>query len=154
LITHRHPDFPNVLGPVWAPNTHETQRWCLLLASAGMTADPTRLAIEPPPEPHGGHIMMHPGVRAPTRQWPIGRFAAVAAYLREAGHRVVLTGTAAEVPHVREVAERAGLRKPHLRVTFRCVSWPPRSPVRRCWSAATISTLRIPGLMGANLYVS
>ncbi|MFI9503949.1 glycosyltransferase family 9 protein [Nocardia sp. NPDC052566] len=111
LITHRHPEFPLIHGPVWPHEVHETRRWCALLESAGIPADPTRVDIAAPPEAAGErtHVVIHPGAGAPARQWPPERFAAVAAALWESGRPVVVTGTATELPLAREVAERAGL---------------------------------------------
>ncbi|MET7771927.1 glycosyltransferase family 9 protein [Nocardia sp. NPDC005366] len=110
LISYRNPDYPQVRGPLWASHIHETARWCRLLESAGIPADPTDLALAAPEESLGArtHVVIHPGA-SPARRWPAERFALVAAHLHTAGYRVVITGTAAEAPLARYVAEHAGL---------------------------------------------
>ena len=56
-------------------------------------------AEHPPP-----YACLHPGASRPANRWPAARFAAVGARLAAAGHRVVLTGTAAEASLAAEVA--------------------------------------------------
>ncbi|MGK8488693.1 glycosyltransferase family 9 protein [Nocardia asiatica] len=109
-ITHRHKDFPQLPGPLPEPGLHETARWCRLLEWAGITADPARLDITPPPECTGERrcIVVYPG-GAPARRWPPDRFASVAAGLRDWGCPVRVVGSAVDRPLAREVAERAGL---------------------------------------------
>ncbi|WP_280490882.1 glycosyltransferase family 9 protein [Nocardia asiatica] len=109
-ITYRHKEFPQLPGPLPEPGLHETARWCRLLEWAGITADPTRLDITPPPECTGERrcIVVYPG-GAPARRWPADRFASVAAGLRDWGCPVRVVGSAADRPLAREVAERAGL---------------------------------------------
>ncbi|MFF5990578.1 glycosyltransferase family 9 protein [Prauserella flavalba] len=109
LLTHRHPDLPEVRGPAWREDVHEVRRWCDLLGSAGIPADPDDLALPAPkgPNPAPGAVVLHPGAAFPSRRWPAHRFAAVARAL--AGHRVVVTGGAGEEGLAREVAEAAGL---------------------------------------------
>jgi ADP-heptose:LPS heptosyltransferase len=115
LIAFAHPDIPETAGhPQWAAAEHEVQRWCRLLAESGVPADPARLDIEPPPEAVGGPgserpTVIHPGAQFEARRWPADRFAAVARYEAEAGHPVVVTGTAAERPLAEAVAAGAGL---------------------------------------------
>lgn len=111
LLTHRHPDRPGADGPAWDPERHEVRRWCALLAHGGIPCDPDRLDLAPPPEPSPapGCVIVHPGGSSGARRWPAERFAAVAAGLRAGGHRVVVTGSAAERPLARAVAAAAGL---------------------------------------------
>ncbi|WP_231995455.1 glycosyltransferase family 9 protein [Mycobacterium sp. 1274756.6] len=111
VITHRHPDFPQLGGPAWRDEQHEVDRWCGLLGAAGITADPQDLALDRPAghPRHDGVIVIHPGAAAPSRRWPADRFAAVAAELAAAGHRVVVTGSRAERPLAEHVAAQAGL---------------------------------------------
>ncbi|MEU8895545.1 glycosyltransferase family 9 protein [Nocardia sp. NPDC048505] len=111
LISFRHPDFPLVRGPAWPEDLPETARWCRLLESAGIPADPARIELDPPPETSGQrtHVLIHPGANAPARQWPAERFATVASRLHAAGHAILVTGTASELPLARYVAEHAGL---------------------------------------------
>jgi ADP-heptose:LPS heptosyltransferase len=61
------------------------------------------------PSPAPGAVVVHPGASSGSRRWPVGRFAAVAAELRRAGHPVVVTGGAAEREVATAVAVRAGL---------------------------------------------
>lgn len=96
-------------GPVWTADEHEVSRWCRMLAWYGVPTDPTDLAIRRPPPRSAGVTVVHPGAKAPERRWPPARFAAVAAALRERGHRVVVTGSRAETSSAIEVATLAGL---------------------------------------------
>ncbi|MEU7633058.1 glycosyltransferase family 9 protein [Nocardia sp. NPDC049220] len=111
LITYRHADFPLVPGPPWPTDVHETSRWCMLLESAGIPADPTRLDLDPPPGTSStrAHIVVHPGGSSPARQWPATRFATVIANLREWGYPIMVTGSANDAALAQFVAERAGL---------------------------------------------
>ncbi|GGL03701.1 glycosyl transferase [Sphaerisporangium melleum] len=54
-------------------------------------------------------VVVHPGAGARARRWPPERFAEVAATLEQAGHRVVVTGNAAERPLASRVGVLAGL---------------------------------------------
>lgn len=100
-----------VAGPRWRAGEHEVARWCRLLAESGVPADPTDLALPVPPEPSPapGAVVVHPGAAAPARRWPAGRYAAVAAELAAAGHRVVVTGGVAERALAARVTLAAGL---------------------------------------------
>ncbi|WP_035696380.1 glycosyltransferase family 9 protein [Glycomyces tenuis] len=111
LISHRNPAVPNVPGAPWRPELHEVDRWCRLLEEYGIPADPTDLALPPPPGPvpHRGAVVVHPGAAAPARRWPAERFALVARHLRDDGHDVVITGGPAETGLARSVAEAAGV---------------------------------------------
>jgi ADP-heptose:LPS heptosyltransferase len=103
---------PQAAGPWWAEAEHEVDRWCRLLEWHGVPADRRALRLDRPqvPPPVRGAVVVHAGAASPARRWPAERFAAVARELRQAGHRVVLTGTAAERPAARRVARAAGLR--------------------------------------------
>ncbi len=111
LWAYAHPELPEVAGPAWRDGEHEVARWCRLLAAYGVAADPADLDLPAPPDPGPapGAVVLHPGAAAGSRRWPAGRFAAVAAGLRRAGHPVVVTGSAAERPLATAVAVRAGL---------------------------------------------
>lgn len=112
LITHRNADHPAVSGPPWQAGMHEVDRWCALLRdSAEIACDPTDLRIPRPVGPPRRHdvVVVHPGAASAARRWPADRFAAVATALQRDGHRVVVTGSKAEVPLAHEVAGRAGL---------------------------------------------
>jgi ADP-heptose:LPS heptosyltransferase len=104
-------------GPQWRTGEHEVERWCRLLAESGVAADPARLDL---PAPAGtgatgaaalapGATVVHPGAAGAARRWPADRWASVARAERDAGRRVVVTGSAAERPLAEEVARGAGL---------------------------------------------
>ncbi|PRX48597.1 ADP-heptose:LPS heptosyltransferase [Prauserella shujinwangii] len=111
LITHWHPDVPEVAGPPWRAEQHEVVRWCRLLEWHGIPADPRDLSLPPPPAPSPapGAVVVHPGAAYPARRWPAERFAAVARELAAAGHDVVVTGGAGERALAARVAALAGL---------------------------------------------
>ena len=102
--------FETATGPSWTDDEHEVFRWCRLLDHYGVPASPDDLALAVParPVPHGVTII-HPGAKSPSRRWPPDRFAAVARHLTAVGHRVVVTGSAAEHPLAVRVAAAAGL---------------------------------------------
>ncbi|MGW2337112.1 glycosyltransferase family 9 protein [Streptomyces sp. NPDC001685] len=97
--------------PVWRADEHERQRWCRFLVAHGIPADPDDLRLPLPgtPSPVPGVVVVHPGAESVARRWPAGRYAAVVAHLRAAGHHVVLTGGPGEDALVAEVADRAGV---------------------------------------------
>lgn len=114
LLSHRHRERPDVPGPDWLSEQHEVWRWCRLLTSAGIDADPRDLRLSVPDRSDlvgamGGAVVVHPGAAAESRRWPADRYAAVVAQLRSAGHRVVLTGGPSEAVLTAEVIDRAGL---------------------------------------------
>ena len=98
------------IGPQWTDEEHEVHRWCRLLRHYGVDTDETDLALAVP-EVAGpaGVTIIHPGAKSPSRRWPPDRYAAVARELRSAGHRVVITGSAAERELTVRVAAEAGL---------------------------------------------
>src|SRR5581483_7691934 len=97
--------------PCWRPGEHEVARWCRMLASYGIPADPAALRLAPPEmtSPAPGAVVVHAGAAHPARYWPVERWSMVAAALAARGHRVVLTGTRAERHRVAAVAAGAGL---------------------------------------------
>ncbi|MFL6125930.1 glycosyltransferase family 9 protein [Actinophytocola sp.] len=99
-------------GPAWVDDEHERERWCRLLAHAGIPADPTDLLFDRPttPSPAPGAVVVHPGAAYGSKRWPPERFARVVNALVRAGREVVITGSAAEAPLAREVADRSGTR--------------------------------------------
>ncbi|MGI8331166.1 glycosyltransferase family 9 protein [Actinomadura scrupuli] len=111
LLMYASAADPGVTGPWWDDGEHEVGRWCRLLEWWGLPADRTALRLDPPalPPPVAGAVVVHPGAASRGRRWPPDRFAAVARALAGGGHRVVVTGTAAERALAREVASRAGL---------------------------------------------
>jgi len=62
----------------------------------------------------GRTVLMHVGARLPSRRWPTGRFAAVAAGLAGLGWQVALTGTDDEATLVAEVWRGCGMRAANL----------------------------------------
>jgi ADP-heptose:LPS heptosyltransferase/uncharacterized protein YjbJ (UPF0337 family) len=97
-------------GPEWRACEHEVERWCRLLVESGIPADPGRLELSAPPgSPAPGATVIHPGAASRARRWPAERWAAVARAERDAGRRVVVTGSADERPLAQKVARGAGL---------------------------------------------
>jgi ADP-heptose:LPS heptosyltransferase len=97
-------------GPEWRAGEHEVARWCRLLEESGIPADPSRLDLPAPgPSPAPGATVVHPGAGSPARRWPAERWAAVARAEREAGRRVVVTGSRSERLLAETVAGAAGL---------------------------------------------
>ena len=99
-------------GPVWRADEHEVRRWCRLVAeSLRLPADPAdlRLAVPATEPPAAGAVVVHPGAAFGARRWPPDRFAAVARWARDRGHRVVLTGGPAEADLADAVRRAAGL---------------------------------------------
>lgn len=98
-------------GPQWIQDEHEVVRWCRMLSWYGLPADPSDLLLPPPPpRPDlAGVVVLHPGASSADRHWPVDRYAAVTRALRAGGYRVVVTGSAAELPLAGAVARGAGL---------------------------------------------
>ncbi|WP_067489022.1 glycosyltransferase family 9 protein [Nocardia ignorata] len=111
MLTHRHPDFPELPGPRWSAELHEVQRWCRLLAYARIDTDPRALALPKPDiaAAESNVIVIHPGAASNARRWPAEHFATVARKLSADGHRVVVTGSAVEFSLATAVARDAGL---------------------------------------------
>ncbi|MFI1991727.1 glycosyltransferase family 9 protein [Actinoplanes sp. NPDC020271] len=95
-------------GPDWVVEEHEVPRWCRMLGYYGIVADPADLRLAAPDGPKGLTIV-HPGAKSASRRWPVSRYAAVARRLRDAGHTVVVTGSASEREVAGRVAAEAGL---------------------------------------------
>ncbi|HEY8453673.1 MAG TPA: glycosyltransferase family 9 protein [Natronosporangium sp.] len=98
-------------GPRWRSDEHEVHRWCRLLHWYGVPADRHDLALRVPAggPSHPGATVVHPGAKTPDRRWPTRRWSQVAAALAAGGHRVVVTGSAAERDLAGRVAAGAGL---------------------------------------------
>ncbi|MBY8874779.1 glycosyltransferase family 9 protein [Micromonospora sp. PLK6-60] len=111
LLAFTNPDADHHDGPPWWAHEHEVDRWCRLLGWYGIPADRTNLALRRPAVAGGatGVTVVHPGAKAAQRRWPVDRFAALARALTDRGHRVVVTGSAAEAPLAGAVARAAGL---------------------------------------------
>jgi ADP-heptose:LPS heptosyltransferase len=69
-----------------------------------------RLGLRP-----GGYAVLHPGASAPTRRWPVERFAAVGDALADDGLRIVVTGVPGERATVSALLH--ALRRPALDLT-------------------------------------
>lgn len=98
LIAFDSPEVGHV-GPAWDESEHEVLRWCRLVRSVGGRCGPEDLRLGPADgESADGHaeVLVHPGAAAPARRWPATRWAAVVVALVARGHRVALTGSAAE----------------------------------------------------------
>lgn len=111
MLAYACPAAGHLDGPPWQEGEHEVRRWCRLLRWYGIPADPTDLGLrrpDPARVPTGATIV-HPGGKDTRRRWSPVRFAAVAKRLAQCGHRVVVTGSAAERRLAWQVVARAGL---------------------------------------------
>ncbi|MDJ0422214.1 glycosyltransferase family 9 protein [Dietzia kunjamensis] len=110
-------DCPEVghTGPPWRRDEHEVHRWCRLVSDAGGPCGPEDLRLADPADPADRHdrpsggasdgcVVVHPGAAAPSRRWPVERWAVVTRALADVGHRVVVTGSADESALTAEVA--------------------------------------------------
>ncbi|CAM3291765.1 glycosyltransferase family 9 protein [Kibdelosporangium persicum] len=95
-------------GPRWVEEMDERARWCRMLAAAGLRTDPADLYLRRPPvdSPAPGAVVIHPGAAYGSRHWPLDRYAEVA---RAFGGKVVITGSEAERPLARKLAEMSSL---------------------------------------------
>jgi ADP-heptose:LPS heptosyltransferase len=110
LWAFANPEGGHPEGPAWDEEEHEVHRWCRLPRHYGVDADPSDLSLAVPPTVvQRGVTIVHPGAKSPSRRWPAVRYAAVAKTLAAAGHRVVVTGSAAEEDLAVRVAAQAGL---------------------------------------------
>jgi ADP-heptose:LPS heptosyltransferase len=113
LITHSHPQYPEITGPEWRAELHEVQRWTRLLTLEGIPADPGALRLAEPTQTPAvlGAVIVHPGASAEARRWPVNRFAEVVQRLALDGYQVVITGSAKERTRCLAVAGTAGLNE-------------------------------------------
>ena len=97
-------------GPEWEDGVLERYRWARIVTWHGMPADPDDVTLQTPSVPSAapGATLVHVGAFYGSRHWPAERFAAVAAALREEGHTVIFTGSAAERARADEVARLGG----------------------------------------------
>ncbi|MFC4564221.1 glycosyltransferase family 9 protein [Nocardiopsis mangrovi] len=111
LWTYAHRDAPASPGPHPIPGIHETEIWCRLLRHYGVPAEGTDLRMVPPPfrGPRPGAAVLHPGAGSRAPRWPERRFAEIARILTGRGHRVVITGSAAERGPAERVGRAAGI---------------------------------------------
>jgi ADP-heptose:LPS heptosyltransferase len=95
----------------------EAERALVVAGAAGFVLPPGddgALAVRPPPDAStltglGAYVVVHPGASVPARAWSPARHAATVAALAEAGHRVVVTGSASERSLTTAVAGSHGL---------------------------------------------
>ncbi len=100
-------------GARWRADEHEVSRWCRMLHAFGIVADPQDLVLDDVRShdatlPHG-LTLVHPGAASEARRWPLARWHATIAALRDRGHDVALTGTPSEAHLTAELATRSGL---------------------------------------------
>jgi ADP-heptose:LPS heptosyltransferase len=110
-------DYPGALLDVRLaepPDAPEPERMLAIAAGAGFrlpAGDDGRLAVlkSPPPQdlPVRPFLVLHPGVSAPARAYPVEHWAAVAGELTRAGWTVLVTGTPAEAGLTAAVAAAA-----------------------------------------------
>lgn len=112
LLAFAHPEVAESAGgPAWDAEEHEVARWCRLVRSFGLEADESELDLARPPvaAPVPRATVLHPGAAAPSRRWPVARWAHVATALSRQGHHVVLTGGPSEASITAAIASRAAL---------------------------------------------
>ncbi|NUL47093.1 glycosyltransferase family 9 protein [Cellulosimicrobium funkei] len=91
-------------GPHWRADEHEVDRWCRLVGHAGGDCTREDLRLRPRAAADGqrrsrpgpGPVLVHPGAASASRHWPVERWRQVSAALAAGGHRVLVTGSAAE----------------------------------------------------------
>jgi ADP-heptose:LPS heptosyltransferase len=97
----------------WREPEHEVLKFLRLLSHIGVPARGTHLEFPLGADDRaeqralglGNYVCIHPGSQLASRRWPAERFAEVGDALAQGGWNVVLTGTAAEAPLTREVAD-------------------------------------------------
>lgn len=117
LSPHHLVGFANaaagLTGPNWFAGEHEVRRWCRLVSET-FDVGPRRWpgvagAVGLPSVVMPALLtIVHPGAAAVSRRWPPERFAEVALTLRMRGHRVVITGGAAEADLAERIADLSG----------------------------------------------
>ncbi len=112
LIAFANAEIPETRDfPQWRPNEHEIDRWCRLLRESGIPADVNDLELAAPrgDARSRGAIVVHPGAASESRRWPLDRWVDLCTRLVHEGHRVVMTGSAAEFRRCRYIAKAAHL---------------------------------------------
>jgi ADP-heptose:LPS heptosyltransferase len=114
LVAFRNAEVPQSAdGAVWRPDEHEVERWCRMLAHAGIAADPADLALPVPdcavPGFVHGATLLHPSAASEARRWPVERWIAVARAERGAGRTVIVTGGPGDRERAARIAAGAGL---------------------------------------------
>jgi ADP-heptose:LPS heptosyltransferase len=101
-------------GPAWDRAEHEVSRWCRLISDTlGAPRAESRPSVEqcvgrPAVDVPRGVTLIHPGAAYQSRRWPPERFTDVSRALVAAGHRVLITGGAAEASLVEIIAGQSG----------------------------------------------
>jgi ADP-heptose:LPS heptosyltransferase len=109
LLDVRHRVPAGVPEPLRALSLAETAGFTLPVTDDGL------LAVRRPLPPVGHltgsppYVVVHPGASAPARSWPAPNAAAAVAALAGAGHRVLVTGSAAETALTATVAGDCGV---------------------------------------------
>jgi ADP-heptose:LPS heptosyltransferase len=98
-------------GPKWVDDEHERVRWCRLLESAGLAADPAALGLHRPTTtaPVVDAAVVHVGGKDGRKRIGVAAATAVASALAQRGHPVVVTGDAGDRSAADQVARDAGL---------------------------------------------
>lgn len=112
LIAFENAEIAQTAGlPQWRPDEHEIDRWCRLLRESGIPADVNDLELAAPrgDARSRGAIVVHPGAASESRRWPVDRWVDLCTKLVREGHRVVMTGAAAEFRRCRYIAKAAHL---------------------------------------------
>ncbi|HET6896068.1 MAG TPA: glycosyltransferase family 9 protein [Candidatus Baltobacteraceae bacterium] len=112
LIAFANAEIPETRDlPQWRPNEHEIDRWCRLLRESGIPADANDLELAAPrgDARSRGAIVVHQGAANESRRWPLDRWVDLCTRLVHEGHRVVMTGSAAEFRRCRYIAKAAHL---------------------------------------------
>ena len=76
------------------------------------------------------YVCVHAGAQLPSRRWHPARFAEVADQLAAAGHRIVLTGSAAETGLVADV--QACMKRPAINLCGRTTLWTLGALIEEC----------------------
>jgi ADP-heptose:LPS heptosyltransferase len=111
LVAFARPEV-GVDGPPWVADEHEVARWVRLVEdSFDVRADRDDLRIDVPPQAPlvADAVVVHVGAASRSRRWPEERFAVVARWAAEQGHRVALTGSPDEADIAVRVQRIAGL---------------------------------------------
>jgi ADP-heptose:LPS heptosyltransferase len=103
----------------WPDALPEPARYIRLMAALGVAAGDAALwlplngadraeanaILHEHANPGEPFVVVHPGAQLPSRRWPPERFAAAADAMAALGHKILVTGTAAETPLARAVCD-------------------------------------------------
>jgi hypothetical protein len=113
-IAHRVPEIDgenpaDPRMPAWQDDLLERRRWVRLVEAFGIPGDADEVALSSSTRRTGivSATVIHVGAFYGSRQWPVDRFAEVAAGLRDRGHTIVFTGSDRERERALEVARAA-----------------------------------------------